>query len=177
MQNEHAEQSLDTIFCDVCSVEQLQSGVLTGSCRTNGTCKSFSCGLHLYYSGFGKRLREVTWSKNKLHPFLRLHADAVRHWLVGFIIKTLRGFDSFDSSSVWGTQWLSIPLLTYCNLSPMAPPIHTHCFTALCCLGLCLKLNTKNGVRNLQITSRTLQHRGTIHLLVNTFSPLFVVKM
>lgn len=41
------------------------------------------------------------------------------------------------------------------NPSSMASEIRTHCFTALCCSGLCLKRETKNCVCNLQITSRT----------------------
>lgn len=43
----------------------------------------------------------------------------------------------------------------------MASEIRTHCFTAHSCSGLCLKHETKNGVCNLQITSRNLFNMST----------------
>lgn len=45
------------------------------------------------------------------------------------------------------------------------PCLRTHCFTALCCSGLCLKRETKNGDCNLQITfSNASQHIRKHHI-------------
>ena len=54
------------------------------------------------------------------------------------------------------------------NPSFMASEIRTHCFTAHSCSGLCLKRETKNGVCNLQITSRSLF--STFGNIIETYS-------